>query len=62
VAVRREGFGSPTQGIRTPLSGVDLSLSRLLCETGRLKVQRTGVFWLPAPPSIRQKDRLDESL
>lgn len=60
VAIRPEEFASPTQGTGTPLPGVDLSLSRLLNETSRLKAPRTGVFWLIAPPSISQRDRLDE--
>lgn len=62
VAIGWEGFASPTQGTRTPLAGVDLSLSRLLNESSRLKAQRTGVFWLTAPPSISHRDRLDEPL
>lgn len=45
-----------------PLTGVAMSLSRLLSKTGRLKAQRTGVFWLLAPPSSSQRNSLFEPL
>lgn len=62
VAVRREGFASPYSRHPHPLTGVAMSLSRLLSKTGRLKAQRTGVFWLLAPPSSSQRDSLFEPL